>query len=81
MGNNLSLVKSKGILIIFSPPSEPIVGIGNDDTQMQYVVFHLFNFKKICANKRKYCEDVHLEADNWVVELKPSENLKITLKD
>ncbi len=38
---------------------------------MQYVVFHLFNFKKICANKGKYCEDVHLEADNWVVELKP----------
>ena len=57
--------------LIFSPPSEPIVGLGDEDTKMQYVIFHLFNFKKICANKGKYCEDVHLEADNWVVELKP----------
>jgi len=58
--------------LIFSPPSEPIVGLGDADTQMHYIVFHLFNFKKICANKGKYCEDIHLEADNWVVELKPS---------
>ncbi|AKB82513.1 hypothetical protein MSBR3_1935 [Methanosarcina barkeri 3] len=58
--------------LIFSPPSEPIVGLGDEDTQMHYVVFHLFNFKKICANKGKYCEDVHLEADNWIIELKPS---------
>lgn len=64
------LSNPKEYSLIFSPPSEPIAGFGDEDTQMQYVVFHLFNFKKICANKGKYCEDVHLEADNWVVELK-----------
>lgn len=66
------LSNPKEYSLIFSPPSEPIVGLGDEDTHMQYIVFHLFNFKKICANKGKYCEDVHLEADNWVVELKPS---------
>lgn len=66
------LSNPKEYSLIFSPPSEPIIGLGDEDTQMQYVVFHIFNFKKVCVNKGKYCEDVHLEADNWVVELKPS---------
>ena len=64
------LSNPKEYSLIFSPPSEPIIGLGNEDTQMQYVVFHLFNFKRICANKGSYCENVHLEADNWVIELK-----------
>lgn len=56
--------------LIFSPFSEPIVGFGDDNTQMQYIIFHLFNFKKIIANKGSYSKNVKLEADNWVVELK-----------
>lgn len=44
---------------------EPIIGVGGDDTQMQYVVFHLFNFKKIF-------ETMSLKYENWVVELQPS---------
>lgn len=66
------LFNINGFSLTFTPSSEPIIGLGDEDTQMQYVVFHLFNFKEICANKGKYCEDVHLEADKWVVELKPS---------
>jgi hypothetical protein len=64
------LSNPKELSLIFSPYSEPIVGIGNDDTQMQYVVFHLFNFKKILANRGSYSKHVNLEANNWVVELK-----------
>ena len=44
---------------------EPIVGIGNDDTQLQYVVSHLFNFKDIFTT-------MSLKYENWVVELQPS---------
>lgn len=43
-----------------------IIGIGGDDTQMQYVVFHLFNFKKIL-------KPVNLKYKNWVIELLPSQ--------
>jgi hypothetical protein len=49
----LDFSNPKNLLLIFSPPSEPIVGFGDDDTQMQYVVFHLFNFKK---THMKFCE-------------------------
>ena len=67
---NSDLFNLNGPSLTFTLSSEPIVGIGSDETHMQYVIFHLFNFKKICANKGRYCEDVHLEADNWIVELK-----------
>lgn len=56
--------------LIFSSSSEPIFGIGNDDTHMQKIVFHLFNFKEMLADNVIYPEHVHLEADNLVVELK-----------
>ena len=46
-------------------PDEPIIAVGGDDTQMQYVVFHLFNFKKIIGT-------MSLKYENWVVELQPS---------
>lgn len=61
---------SKERSLIFSLFSEPLVGVGDDNTQMQYVVFYLYNFKKIIANKGRYSKHVNLEADNWVVELK-----------
>lgn len=56
--------------ITFSSSSEPIIGLGDDDTQMQYAVFHLFNFKETPVNNNgNLSKYVHLEADNWVVEL------------
>lgn len=66
---NYDLFNPSGPSLTFTPSSEPIIGIGNDETQMQYIDFHLFNFRKIRANKGKYCKDVHLEADNWMVEI------------
>ncbi|HII01676.1 TPA: hypothetical protein HA351_08535 [Methanosarcinaceae archaeon] len=70
---------SNGISLVWSPYSEPIIGVGNDTTEIQYVVFHLFNFKNILGTSRSWeqgdmaspsIEHVTLKADNWVVELK-----------
>lgn len=67
---NSDLFDPSGPSLTFTPSSEPIVGLGDKDTQMQYVIFHLFNFREICANKGRYCEDVRIEADNWIIEIK-----------
>jgi len=48
---------------------EPIVGVGDDSTEIQYVVFHLFNFKKIHQIGNTDIEHVNLKADNWIIEL------------
>jgi hypothetical protein len=64
------LSNTKDPFIIFSPSSEPIIGIEDNDTHMQKIVFHLFNFKEICANNGIYSENVHLESNNLIVELK-----------
>lgn len=77
---NHDLFNPSGPSLAFTPSSEPIVGLGDEDTQMQYVIFHLFNFRKICANKGRYCEDVHIEADNWVIEIKSLAKSKINFK-
>lgn len=50
--------------LIFSSSSEPIVAVGDDSTQMQCIIFHLFNFKDILATS------VNLNADDWIVEIK-----------
>ena len=48
----------------WSPKSEPIVGIGDDSTTMQRLVFHLFNFKDILGT-------ANLGTNDWQVELRP----------
>jgi len=55
---------SSNCSVIFLPSSGSIIGVGDDDTQMQYVVFHLFNFEET------HSKHIHLEDDNWIVELK-----------
>lgn len=60
---------SKSHSITFSPRFVPITGVGDDNTQMQYVVFHLFNFKETLVNNGTPSNRVHLEDDSWVVEL------------
>ena len=44
------------------PRSEPIVGIGDESTKIENIIFHVFNFKDINLN-------VHIEAKDWLVEL------------
>jgi len=61
------------------PKSEPIIGIGNDSTQMTRVVFHLFNFVDLRGIRQSTEQDgttmhaiehVDLTCDGWKVELK-----------
>ena len=53
-----------------------IVAVGDDSTDIQYVVFHLFNFKKIREIRKSPeeqitgIENVNLKDDDWIVELK-----------
>ena len=61
------------------PKSEPIVGIGDDSTQISYLIFHLFNFVDLNGtrqtvendgSKNHRIEHVDLVCDEWHVELK-----------
>ena len=52
---------------------EPIIGVGDDDTQIQYVVFHLLNFKKVL-------KPVKLKCENWIIELLPSQKYEERFK-
>lgn len=45
------------------PTSESIVGIGDEATTIQQIVFHLFNFKDIINH-------VHLKSNDWQVDLR-----------
>lgn len=69
---------SKGIINIkWCPKSEPIVGIGNDSTKMNRVVFHLFNFKNfdgtwltVDKESRKYVKHISLSSEDVDIEIK-----------
>lgn len=65
--------------IKWCPRSEPIVGVGDDRTQMDRVIFHLFNFVEFIGTKRsseqngtsiQSIEHIDLVCDKWHVELK-----------
>lgn len=85
-------IQFKGILtennswssLVFSLALQPMIGFGDDKTQMQYVVFHLFNFRDIlgktksleqmeipsCPIKPVHTQHVHLMDDKWIVKLR-----------
>jgi hypothetical protein len=61
------------------PKSEPIDGIGDESTQMAFLVFHLFNFVDLFGTRRSTIqsgstmhaiEHVDLSFDQWNIELK-----------
>ncbi len=61
------------------PKSEPVIGVGNDLTQMRRIVFHLFNFMDIVGTRHsieKTEKNMHaiqhldLSSDEWKIELK-----------
>jgi hypothetical protein len=71
------------------PKSEPVNGVGDEATQMTWVVFHLFNFVPLCGTRRSIeqsgttthtIEHLDLICDEWKVELKSlistDENIK-----
>jgi len=73
--------------IKWCPKSEPVIGVGDDSTQIVRVVFHLFNFVYMLGTRRTTeqsrtrevpIEHVDLACDEWKVELK---SLPSTLED
>ena len=65
--------------IKWCPASEPITGIGNEDTRINHVVFHLCNFPEFSGfrdSSEKVGSALHaihyidLEYDKWIIELK-----------
>ena len=71
----------QGGIVVWSPFSEPIVGIGEGSTEISYVIFHLFNFKDLFRIRNtaetkvaslEELRNVEMEASGWSVELRPS---------
>lgn len=69
--------------------SEPIIGIGNDSTQMTRVVFHLFNFVDFLGARRTVeregdathsIEHIDFKYDGWRVKLKSLVETKNNIK-
>jgi len=65
------------INIRWCPKTEPILGVGNDSTMMNRVVFHLFNFKNfdgtwqsVDKKRRKYVKHVSLSSEDVDIEIK-----------
>lgn len=70
--------------LVFSPAVQPIIGVGDDETQMQYIVFHLFNFRDTFGKNPSFeqmeipsylsepvhIQHVYLKDDKWVVNLR-----------
>ena len=76
-------LSNEGISLVLASYSEPMIGIGDNTTEIHHIVFHLFNFKDILGMSRTteerteeagrafYCiHHVNLKTDNWVVELR-----------
>lgn len=72
-------VLTRSLRIRWSPKTLPIVGVGDESTQMTRVVFHLFNFIDLIGARRSSAqtggtthstEHVELKSDDWNIELR-----------
>ena len=72
-------IQSQEFNLKWCPRSEPINGVGDESTQMQLLMFHLFNFVDLIGTRRSTeqsgstmyaIEHVDLVCDEWNIELK-----------
>lgn len=76
-------LSNEGSSLILASYSEPIIGFGDNTTEIHHIVFHLFNFKDILGMSSTIEErteetgrafyrihHVNLKTDNWVIELR-----------
>jgi hypothetical protein len=65
-------------LVVWVPRSEPMIGVGDDNTEICKVIFHLFNFKSIVGtrysleqrgNISRRIERVNISTNSWNLEL------------
>lgn len=70
---------SQEMTVKWCASTEPVVGLGDESTQMIRIVFHLFNFTDLIGTRRSMeqigpsmnaIEHVDLACDRWKVELK-----------
>lgn len=75
--------------IKWCPKSEPVIGVGDDSTQMTRVVFHIFNFVDLFGTRRSTeqngtainaIEHVDLDCDEWKIELKTLLSIREDIK-
>ncbi len=82
-----------GPSLVFFPRFDPMIVVGDDDTQIQYVVFHLFNFVNFLGTSTSIEEfvtshsyggyliqHVHFKTDDWAVELRSLSESKTNFK-
>jgi len=70
---------------IWCPLNVPIVGLGNLNTKIAYVIFHLFNYKRFYGARDNFERNdkiyqVELKADGWNVKIKSLPNTYKTIE-
>ena len=55
--SNMNSKKSNKLNLQWCPKSQPIEGIGDESTEMSYLVFHLFNFVNFYFNGVRYTRE------------------------
>jgi hypothetical protein len=81
----LTMSTDKGTTLTWTPKKEPIIAFGDDNTPINSVIFHVFNFRNIIGTRRSFetvgeakygIEHVDLTSEDWRVELRslPSTN-------
>ncbi|MBA7604905.1 hypothetical protein ES703_12033 [subsurface metagenome] len=80
---------SQEMTVKWCASTEPVVGLGDESTQMIRVVFHLFNFTDLIGTQRSMeqigtsmnaIEHVDLACDGWKVELKSLLSTRANIK-
>lgn len=79
VSRNVSLGNSGELRIIWQPASEPVSATGNESTQIDSVVFHVFNFVEFIGSRRssvqenggtRIIEHIDLSCDEWTGEIR-----------
>lgn len=72
-------ISSEGASLVYCPRYEPVLGIGDETSEVSGVLFHLFNFKKIIGtsssgeerdNAWHRIEHVDLKSADWAIQLR-----------
>lgn len=82
-------LSSLSVRLVLSPKEEPVKWIGDDNTEMTKVVFHLFNYKDTFGTGNiidKGSDTIHLgiltnmESEDWIIEFQKKIDNSQTIK-
>ena len=72
-------VAQQRMTLKWSPESEPVIAVGDESSEIQRLIFHLFNFKRVLGARRSFdnrgaslevIEHIDLVSDEWKLELR-----------